>query len=498
MYFSKETVERAVSQLRGTANHLFKIWLCFKKMGLTENNSILVNTSNPTDSLNCLFHSGATDGSFFIPFASTKRYFTMKSDAARSIIQTTAKRWADSGSVVTCDPTKFLSFDMTASGDIRVSTTKSYPLGLGFGPNGFANGEDQKVEVPLKALAVWAYAQKDVDPSSFVNCFLLEMNISAGERAAVFGNGDLEVVTSSSPLSDADLWSICEKAMQDEKELIVDHPISENEYLRSLKSMVTINNKPKWINADPSSLLKKAIEQGEKSIVLYGAPRTGKTRAIDELFSRESGDRMTLQMHEGWNYSNLIVGLQPKENSDGFAWKIGPLFDAIKSDKKVIVLEEANRTNLSQALGEVFSLLEKKYRGKENKIQLPNGEYFSIDENVLIIFTLNTLDNSTVDLDDALFGRIAAIEFPPRIESLNEILDGNKISAETKEKISNLFNFINGFYPLGHGYFADYKPEQDFKFFYLTKIRPVLVNHFNETEPERIESVDNLVDQSFN
>ena len=106
---------------------------------------------------------------------------------------------------------------------------------------------------------------------------------------------------------------------------------------------------------------------------MYGPPRTGKTRQIDAIVARNSEDRSTIQIHDGWGYDHLVEGLKP--DADGhWAWADGPLKSAIVSGRKYIVLEEINRTAISQALGEVFSLIEDGYRGESNGITLRSGQ----------------------------------------------------------------------------------------------------------------------------
>jgi hypothetical protein len=209
VFVDSRTLSTALTKLYGTAGHLLKIWLTLKHMGLEIDAApVEVTTANSTPSLQRLFSYGAADGSFYIPFAHTPRYLTMKHDASRSIVQTNIQRWASSGSVVTCDPTGFLDF---AGGDaqLRVSTGRRYPLGLGSGEAGFALKEGARVTVPITAFSVW-YGRKsaipdNADPASFlVGEMLRELKISAAERAAVFVDDNLAVrCPSSEPLRPA-------------------------------------------------------------------------------------------------------------------------------------------------------------------------------------------------------------------------------------------------------------------------------------------------------
>ncbi len=156
MYIDQSTLRRSLSQLYGTAGHLLKIWLVLKHMGLRSGgDGIHVDTSNSTDSLKALFDCGADDNRFYVPFAHTSRYLTMKHDASRSIVQTTVQRWATSGSVVTCDPTEYLDITNDTGSKLTVKPTRAYPLGLGIDESGFVLEDSQRVSLPLIAFAIW-------------------------------------------------------------------------------------------------------------------------------------------------------------------------------------------------------------------------------------------------------------------------------------------------------------------------------------------------------
>ena len=139
MYVTGTCLSEALQRLYGSAGHLLKIWFTLKHMGFREGaEGIAIDTSNSTPSLRRLFAYGAADQGFYVPFAHTPRYLTMKHDAARAIIQTNVQRWATSGSVVTCDPTDFLSISNTPDRGLVAAPARRYPLGLGMGSGGFA------------------------------------------------------------------------------------------------------------------------------------------------------------------------------------------------------------------------------------------------------------------------------------------------------------------------------------------------------------------------
>lgn len=497
MFFTEQTIKNAVRDMRGAADHMLKIWFVLKSMGLTKSNSVVIDTANSTPHLQRLFKSGNEDGSFFVPFAHTKRFAEMKRDASRSIIQTNIQRWASSGSVVTVDPTSFLSFNNSVDG-IVVRVGRQYPLGLGHDKTGFAREDGQRVNIPLLQFAIWYFAQTDPktqNADEIIKKLKTELNLDDSECELIFVNKEIKVEFQNTPITDKQLSEICNSAFSTPVTLEAKLETS-TEYVKRVKNMVTVSEKPAWITTSPEEQISDLISQGERAILLYGPPRTGKTRAIDMLYGRNADNRCTIQLHEGWGYENLITGFMPDANGN-FDWRDGALLCALRNSKKVIVLEEVNRTRLSQALGEVFSLLEPAYRGAEHAIELPNGQKLSIPEDTVFFFTMNTIDASTEDVDDALIGRMASVNFPPRIEDLNSILVSAGVDEENREKIKNVFNSIQSVYPMGHGYFANIKSTTTFTKYYLSRIRPVLCNHFEAFKPEVICQIDNAVDSLF-
>lgn len=506
MFTDKTSLENALKMLYGTAGHLLKIWFALKHMGLGKNeNGVEIDTTNSTPSLKRLFSCGADDGRFYIPFAHTPRYLTMKYDASRSIIQTTIQRWASSGSVVTCDPTDFIDIEQAADSKLIVKTSRRYPFGLGIGESGFALEDGKRVCIPIKAFSIWygrkTEIPKDQEPLGYlVSEMLRDLNISTIERNLIFIEDEFQVTLQNNKLTDLEIFDVCKKYIDGlETASVALYKETFQQYERKIKSMVSDLDQPKWMRNSPTEELNELIKAGAKAILLLGEPRTGKTRMIDQIIARDSIDRCTIQIHDGWGYDNLVEGLKP--DADGnWNWQSGPLKEAIESGKKYIVLEEINRTVISQALGEVFSLIEDTYRGEENSILLRSGKRFFIPSNLIFLMTMNTLDKSTEEVDDALMGRVASVEVPPRSEDLFEMLTNNALPMQLKEKILELFSEIQNIYPLGHGYFAglvgDLLPNDIIRH-YKARVRPVLSNYLGRLKSAELEKIDNMVDELF-
>lgn len=233
------------------------------------------------------------------------------------------------------------------------------------------------------------------------------------------------------------------------------HP-SNYDYINELSLLLSIVlSKPQEM-VDTTEL----IESGNKALILWGPPGTGKTytakQIIRELLKLNDTDNLEnykfkenqplgkndpgcwslVQFHPNYTYEDFIGGISPnlKRRNLSYTLKEGifkKICDAAKRNnnkKYILIIDEINRADLSAVFGELMYALE--YRNEE--ITIPNfKEEFTIPDNVYIIGTMNSIDKSLVTFDLALRRRFSFYKVMPQIPVLNTILAAYKISQKS-------------------------------------------------------------------
>ena len=141
------------------------------------------------------------------------------------------------------------------------------------------------------------------------------------------------------------------------------------------------------------------------------------------LIGRKDPDKLrSIQFHPNLSYEDFIRGYRPGDKKR-LRLVDGPFVEMIevaKSDEKsifVLVIEEINRGNPAQILGEMLTLLEADKRRPDEALELTHrrekGERVYIPENLYVIGTMNIADRSLAMVDFALRRRFAFFDLEP-------------------------------------------------------------------------------------
>ena len=167
----------------------------------------------------------------------------------------------------------------------------------------------------------------------------------------------------------------------------------------------------------------KGLLLRKKNIILQGAPGVGKTFTAKRLAYSVMGVKDTsriasVQFHQNYSYEDFIMGYKP-EGTD-FQLKTGIFYDFCEEARKhpgkdyFFIIDEINRGNLSKIFGELLQLIEKDYRGEDNKTLLAyTHEPFSVPDNLYLIGMMNTADRSLALIDYALRRRFSFFDMTP-------------------------------------------------------------------------------------
>ena len=211
-------------------------------------------------------------------------------------------------------------------------------------------------------------------------------------------------------------------------------------------------------------------------IVLYGPPGTGKTYLAEQVaLHLVDGDPKrveVVQLHPAFSYEHLVEGYRPREQDGVLLFRIEDgilpkLLARIRQSGKrhVLVLDEMNRGDLPQILGELMYLLSRRGTGAE--VQLArSGKPLSLPDRLSIIGTMNTADRSIAHVDFALRRRFRFFRVQPSAKVI-ESLVGQQVGPDWAASLSSLLSETNerlsrcgrGF-EIGHSYFLEVNDEQ--------------------------------------
>lgn len=268
--------------------------------------------------------------------------------------------------------------------------------------------------------------------------------------------------------------------------------------------------------ADLQAMLQRW--QSKKNLILQGPPGTGKTWLAKRLAkalidSKNPSDEQlrVVQFHPALSYEDFVRGYRPGGNgkltlTDGVFLQVVEAARFQPDVDHVLIIEEINRGNPAQVLGEILTLIESSKRNKEAAMELAYprraGERVYVPENLYVIGTMNVADRSLALVDLALRRRFAFVNLVPGLNAaweqwcLAKGMDAASI-AHIRSEIEALNQEISqdsalgAQFQIGHSYVTPHEAVADAQAWFAevvqSEIGPLLHEYWFDA-PERADA----------
>ena len=268
--------------------------------------------------------------------------------------------------------------------------------------------------------------------------------------------------------------------------------------------------------ADLQTMLQRW--QSKKNLILQGPPGTGKTwlakrlaKALIDSKSPSDEQLRVVQFHPALSYEDFVRGYRPGGDgkltlTDGVFLQVVEAARFQPDVDHVLIIEEINRGNPAQVLGEILTLIESSKRNKEAAMELAYprraGERVYVPENLYVIGTMNVADRSLALVDLALRRRFAFVNLVPGLNAaweqwcLAKGMDAASI-AHIRSEIEALNQEISqdsalgAQFQIGHSYVTPHEAVADAQAWFAevvqSEIGPLLHEYWFDA-PERADA----------
>lgn len=274
-----------------------------------------------------------------------------------------------------------------------------------------------------------------------------------------------------------------------------------------------------------ASMLKRWSDK--RNLILQGPPGTGKTWLAKRLAKALIGQKnvpdeqlRVVQFHPSLSYEDFVRGYRP--GSDGRLMLTDGLFlqvvEAARTQpdlEHVLIIEEINRGNPAQVLGEMLTLLERSKRSRAEAMELAYskflGEKVYVPENLYVIGTMNVADRSLALVDLALRRRFAFVNLIPSLNSAWQQWCRSKgIDVEDSARIKTLIEALNQEvaadralgpqFQIGHSYVTPHDAVADARAWFAevvhSEIGPLLHEYWFDTPERADETIQRLLERA--
>lgn len=257
--------------------------------------------------------------------------------------------------------------------------------------------------------------------------------------------------------------------------------------------------------------------QSKKNLILQGPPGTGKTWLAKRLAKALIGQQKVsdeqlrvVQFHPALSYEDFVRGYRPGGDgrltlTDGVFLQVVQAAIAQPDVEHVLVIEEINRGNPAQVLGEMLTLLESSKRSRADAMELAyskvRGEKVYVPDNLYVIGTMNVADRSLALVDLALRRRFAFVNLVPSFNAAwQQWCESKGLDAVAIAHIQTRMQALNAEiaadralgaqFQIGHSYVTPHEPVHDAQAWFAevvqSEIGPLLHEYWFDT-PERAD-----------
>jgi 5-methylcytosine-specific restriction enzyme B len=265
----------------------------------------------------------------------------------------------------------------------------------------------------------------------------------------------------------------------------------------------------------------------KKNLILQGPPGTGKTwlakrlaKALIEQNHVSDEQMRVVQFHPALSYEDFVRGYRPGGDgrltlTDGLFLQVVQAAIAQPDVEHVLIIEEINRGNPAQVLGEMLTLLECSKRSRADAMELAysrsRGEKVYVPENLYVIGTMNVADRSLALVDLALRRRFAFVNLSPSLNGAwQQWCLGKGIGLTDLEHIQIRMEALNeeiaadrslGLqFQIGHSYVTPHEPVGDarawFEGLVQSEIGPLLHEYWFDTPERANDAISQLLERA--